>query len=84
MKFCGEIKYDHVVLGGFSMKLCWCCGNGKSLIDKPMTDDYRKYLHHCLDEWISSSKGTGHFVLYNSDTTLPLDIQNHSYTIENN
>lgn len=26
-------------------------------------DDYRKFLHDCLDEWLDKSRGTGRFYI---------------------
>jgi hypothetical protein len=28
-----------------------------------VTEDYRKYLHACLDEWLNESRGTGGFYI---------------------
>lgn len=27
------------------------------------TDEYRKFLHTCLDEWLDKSRGTGQFYI---------------------
>lgn len=43
--------------------------NSASLQD----EDYRKYLHKCLDEWLDSSNGTGGF--YIKDVNYKFDFE---------
>jgi len=57
VRFCAEIQYE----GGIHSDICWNCDTRQP--DKPLTDDYRKFLHDCLDEWLDKSEGTGHFVV---------------------
>jgi hypothetical protein len=59
MKFCGEITYERD--GGVHSDICWKCDPKAS--GKPITDDYRQFLHDCLDEWLDQSNGTGAFWL---------------------
>lgn len=54
MEFCGEILYD-TAEGMVHSDICFHA-NGKE-----MSDDYRKYLHDSLDEWLNKSIGTGAF-----------------------
>jgi hypothetical protein len=52
-EFCGEIVYEDE-LGGVHSDIC-------HHNDLPLTYDYRKLLHECLDEWLDKSNGTGVF-----------------------
>lgn len=63
MKFHGEIQYDGVDdagnnIGGVHSDICYRCGADD---DQPMTEEYREFLHKCLDEWLNKSRGTGAF-----------------------
>lgn len=57
--FCGEISYlqEHVP-GKESVHsdICWHH-------DEEMTDEFKKFAHDCLDEWLNKSNGTGRFCL---------------------
>lgn len=57
-KFCGEIAYD-TPAGGVHSDICFNCNPDTE--DKPITDDHRKFLHDCLDEWLNQSNSTGAF-----------------------
>jgi len=57
-KFCAEIAYDSLD-GGVHSDLCWQCGPNAEAA--PVTDEYRKLLHDCLDEWLNRSNGSGAF-----------------------
>lgn len=73
MKFCGEITYDR----GYNEKgeaetdfwihsdICFECD--PELEDSPLTEDHRKFLHDCLDEWLNKSNGTGIFWVGNPE-----------------
>ena len=62
MQFHGEIIYD-TGNGGVHSDICFNC-NGEG---KEMTEDFRKFLHDCLDEWLRQSNGTGAFWVGDSD-----------------
>lgn len=57
IKFHGEIVYDTEV-GGVHSDICNGC-----FADTPveLTEEYRKFIHDCLDEWLNKSNGTGAF-----------------------
>ena len=59
MKFHGEIQYDGEDSSGVHSDICWNCDPATD--DKPITEDYRQFLHDCLDEWLNKSNGTGGF-----------------------
>lgn len=72
MDFCGEIVYD---LGkdseGNPIKGYWvhsdiCFHNGLN-DENGMTEEYREFLHNCLDEWLNKSNGTGAFWVGDED-----------------
>lgn len=62
MKFCGEITYFPPDTSVHS-DICFNCNPQSE--DKLMNDDYRQFLHNCLDEWLNNSNGTGAFWLGN-------------------
>lgn len=64
MKFHGEIQYDGDDGSGVHSDICFRCGADD---DKPMTDEHRKFLHDCLDEWLNKSNGTGAFWVGNPE-----------------
>ena len=51
--FCGEIYYE-TTEGGVQSDIC-------KHEEGPISDEYRKFLHDCLDEWLNKSEGTGVF-----------------------
>jgi hypothetical protein len=53
IEFCGEIAYFPK---DTSVHSDICKHN-----DGPITDTYRKFLHDCLDEWLTNASGTGAF-----------------------
>ena len=57
-EFCGEIAYDGEN-GGVHSDICWHEKDDQ----KAISDNYRKFLHDCLDEWLNKSNGTGAFWL---------------------
>lgn len=61
MNFCGEIIYG-TNSGGIHSDICFHPDNE----DNKITDDFRKFLHDCLDEWLDQSNGTGLFWLGDS------------------
>lgn len=68
MKFCAEIQYDRGYdeqnnpVEGYWVHsdVCFNCGPNTD-ITKPLTDEHRRILHECLDEWLNNSNGTGAF-----------------------
>lgn len=52
-EFCGEIQYE-TPEGNVHSDIC-------KHNDGPITDNYRKFLHDCLNEWLDKSGGTGAF-----------------------
>ena len=60
MEFCGEITYD-TEKGGVHSDIGVCSN------EEAVTDDYRQFLHNCLDEWLNKSNGTGAFWVGDSD-----------------
>lgn len=60
MDFCGEITYD-TENGGVHSDI------GVRSNEEAVTDDYRQFLHNCLDEWLNKSNGTGAFWVGDSD-----------------
>lgn len=52
-EFCGEIMYFPK---NSSVHSDICKHN-----DGPITVEYRKFLHACLDEWLNQASGTGAF-----------------------
>lgn len=66
-EFCGEITYEVVEefgQGGGTIHSDICFHS--AYFDEP-TDDYRKFLHDCLDEWLNKSNGTGAFWIGNPE-----------------
>lgn len=66
MHFCGEIIYDRGYdESGDSCEGYWVhsdiCFNCGSEDAKEITEEHRKFLHDCLDEWLNKSNGTGAF-----------------------
>lgn len=68
MQFCGEISYEgeyfdewskKMEIGSIHSDICWHS-------DKPMDEEYKKFLHDCLDEWLDKANGTGAFWLGDS------------------
>lgn len=55
MEFCGEIMYD-TPEGGVHSDICFHGSDGQNI-----TDDYREFLHNCLNEWLNKANGTGAF-----------------------
>lgn len=52
-EFCGEIQYE-TENGNVHSDIC--------KHDKyPISNEYRQFLHNCLDEWLNKSEGTGAF-----------------------
>lgn len=58
MKFCGEIQYE-TNEGNVHSDICWNCNPDSDT--KPMSEEYREFLHKALDEWLNKSNGTGGF-----------------------
>lgn len=54
-EFCGEIQYE-TPEGNVHSDICF-----HSAYFDYITDDYREFLHKCLDEWLNKSNGTGGF-----------------------
>lgn len=48
--YIGEIQYDSPIGGIHS-----------DLISNEITEEYRKLLHDCLDEWLNKADNTGAF-----------------------
>lgn len=60
MKFCGEIAYEPKGTSVHS-DICFRCNPEAE--DKELTEEFRKFLHTALDEWLDKSNGTGGFWL---------------------
>lgn len=58
MPFCGEISYS-TPAGNVHSDICHGCNPNQP--DVPPLDEYRKFLHQALDEWLDKSNGTGGF-----------------------
>lgn len=68
MNFCGEIQYERED-GLVHSDICFnCCNPSNS--DRALTEDYRKFVHECLDEWLNKSNGTGFFYLANPQNII--------------
>lgn len=52
-EFCGEIIYFSVP-GNVHSDIC-------KHFEGEITNNYRNFLHNCLDEWLNKSNGTGAF-----------------------
>jgi hypothetical protein len=63
MNFCGEIQYASEN-GYVHSDICFDC-QGEQNIE--LTDDYREFLHKCLNEWLDNSNGNGYFWVGNSE-----------------
>lgn len=68
MKFCGEIQYDRGYdENGNPTKDFWIhsdiCHDCGSTNGSEMSEEYRKFLHDALDEWLDNANGTGAFWL---------------------
>jgi len=59
MNFCGEIQYENE-MGTVHSDICLHSEEGM------VTEDYRKLLHDCLNEWLDKSNGTGAFWVGNA------------------
>lgn len=59
MKFCGEIQYK-TNAGNVHSDICWHH-------EEFPGDQYREFLHKCLDEWLNKSNGTGAFWIGNPE-----------------
>lgn len=59
MRFCGEITYEQNEMGSVHSDICWRCNLDKE--EATISEEYRKILHDCLDEWLDKSNGTGAF-----------------------
>ena len=61
-EFFGEIRYDQNIVGKETVHsdISWEGGS-------EITEDFRKFLHDCLDEWLNKSNGTGAFWVGDSD-----------------
>ena len=53
--FCGEIEYESQD-GLVHSDICWHTDK-----PTPLHENYIKFLHDCLDEWLTKSNGTGAF-----------------------
>ena len=60
MKFCGEIAYEPEGTSVHS-DICFRCAPAAE--DKELDEEFRKFLHNALDEWLDKSNGTGGFWL---------------------
>jgi hypothetical protein len=60
MKFCGEIQYE-TPEGNVHSDICFNCNPSNDA--RTLTENYRKFVHECLDEWLNKSNGTGAFWL---------------------
>ena len=63
MNFCGEIVYN---TNGDCVHsdICYDCQNEQHI---ELSDDYREFLHKCLNEWLDNSNGNGYFWVGNSE-----------------
>ena len=60
MNFCGEIQYK-TTNGNVHSDICYQCGPHLVDYENNVNDEYRQFLHNCLDEWLNKSNGTGAF-----------------------
>lgn len=63
-EFCGEIIYEGMLVdAGVDVKTGWVHSDICWHTDKPteLHENYIKFLHDCLDEWLTKSNGTGAF-----------------------
>lgn len=63
MYFCGGIEYQ-TKDGNLHSDICYRC-DGEN--DKELTEDYKDFLHNCLEEWLNNSNGTGIFWVGNPE-----------------
>ena len=77
MNFHGEITYD-TPEGGVHSDICFNCSMRMGP-DAILDDDYRKFLHDCLDEWLNKSNGTGAFWLADDNYFKGWDGSNGSF-----
>jgi hypothetical protein len=62
MEINGEIFYDRGFDdNGNPVEGFWIHSDLYKASDKELTEDFRQFLHDCLDEWLNKSKGTGAF-----------------------
>lgn len=64
MKFCAEITYE-TPEGDVHSDICYRCDPKAENME--LTEEYRKFLHKALDEWLDKSNGTGAFWLGEPD-----------------
>lgn len=62
-----EIVYTHKERGSIHSDIC----PPKCHKDGLKDEEYRKFLHTCLDEWLNESEGTG--VFYIKEQDYPID-----------
>lgn len=55
MEFCGEIAYE-TENGSVHSDICWHH-------NEMVSEDFRRFLHDCLDEWLNKAKGNSAFWL---------------------
>lgn len=60
-EFCGEIQYT-TDAGNVHSDICF----HSAYFDEPQ-EDFRQFLHDCLDEWLNKSNGTGAFWIGDPD-----------------
>lgn len=63
IKFHGEIRYE-TQNGGVASDICNGCFSD---MPEELTEDYRQFIHKCLDEWLNKSNGTGAFWIGDPD-----------------
>jgi len=61
MDVCAEIQYEKPE-GYIHSDICMIHDG-----EYNPSDDYRKFLHDCLDEWLNQSNGTGMFWIGNPE-----------------
>jgi hypothetical protein len=72
--FCGEIQYE-TKNGTVHSDICNHDGD-------PITSGYRKFLHDCLDEWLTQSEGTGFFWVGNKNDVINNFKEEENDTVE--
>ena len=60
-EFCGEIAYESNE-GPVHSDIGW-----RSAYSDELDDEFRQFLHECLDEWLNKSNGTGAFWVGDSE-----------------
>ena len=63
MNFHGEVTYERED-GSVLSDICNGCGSDEAV---ELTEEKRKFLHDCLDEWLNKSNGTGAFWVGDED-----------------